>query len=127
MKALLAAVLLAGSMGPAMAAPVNLSAPDGIAARQIEVNSMIALCTDGKVYSINTYNRVWTFLGDDLPVPITEIADWTLNFIETHDGALWMGNLHPTDSEWQLVPPLPCSGVVPDSDPGFGKLKSMFR
>jgi hypothetical protein len=127
MKTLLAVVLLLGSMGPVMAAPVNLNAPDGIAARQIEVNSMIALCTDGKVYSINTYNPVWTYLGDDLPVPIAEIADWTLNFIKTHDGAVWMGNPHPTDSEWQLVPPLPCSSVVPESRSAYGEIKSMFR
>jgi hypothetical protein len=127
MKALVAVALLLASTAPVIAVPVDLNAPDGIAARQIEVNSMIVLCTDGRVFSINTYDRVWTFLGDDLPVPIVEIADWHLNFIRTHDGALWMGNLHPTDSEWQLVPPLPCSTAVREKTPNLGQLKSMFR
>lgn len=148
--ALLAGALVLIAAGNALAVPVDANAPSGIAAQfatiSVDGGTWSVLCTNGDVATIVfRYSAgplevdAWTVEpGSDLPVPLSEIAEWTpqhlqnglytLDTIITRDGHLWVNRSGWWNIDAEPVfPPLPCAGPVLDRGTNLGGIKALFR
>jgi hypothetical protein len=138
-QATLVLVLLGLLVGASLAVPVDPNAEDGVAAIWPDnfdgfVRGFVwVLRTNGEVWRYDC-EGVWRQSGVDpnlsgdltVPVPVTEIADWTPSFFTTHSGTRWfMGNDEPLDY-WTPLPAPPWSPVQ-SSPQSLGSVKEMFR
>ncbi len=132
------------SWGRATAVPVDPATTDGVAAQLLLGDpyggfSRYVLCEDGTIYvkAANTRpSEPWgVFGGVGVPVPVSEIKDWTLYTVITNTGQTWLwvdlGEAGgPRWYEWGThpkLPPAPCDAAIGNDTSSFGKLKSVFR
>lgn len=110
----------------AHAAPVDPNASDGIAAWE----GRSALCTNGTAWYFNDMTLAWEqpFDGDlNVPVPVEQIADWSMTAFTTHNGVHWVFRSAPEPC-WNVMPPPPgCTEPVAQESSSFGGVKSLFR
>ena len=113
----------------AAAAPVNPNSPDGVAAVHYNDAWMYALCTDGRVFLLQapSQSQAWQLIEDHLPVPVAEMAEWSLYFIRTTGGAIWRGDPQLGSDNWTLAPAIPCEAPVPAQGHSLGGVKGLFR
>ncbi len=116
-----------------LASPVNPTAPNGIASLVTEnitggSNGYI-LDSVGQTWICRSsgVQSGWILFGQDVPVPLNEIADWNVKAIVTYDGRIYLGTLNPNaPSFWQLLPPFTEDPVSEESGT-LGNVKSLFR
>ena len=128
-----------------LSVPVDPDNPNGFAASYVWSESgglhMIVLCTSGNIVRLqrggmNT-EYVWqlpdSHWPQDVPVPVSDILDWTPLSLTTHSGQLFMFS-KDVDFQWHLVgadnhfPLLPCvPGPVESGEETWGGVKSQFR
>jgi len=131
-----------------VAVPVDANNPNGFAAAYLNdpLNGggpLLVLCTDGTVWRLHRAGSgapteyLWlppeTHTPAEVPVPVSEILDWTLWSVTTHGGDLYMF-ASGVGNEWHLVggdryfPSLPCSSApVQQEKESLGDLKSRYR
>jgi hypothetical protein len=146
MLMIIALLLLASS---AQAAPVDLTQGSGIVSQVnvylermgSQVLQLIVLSGDGRMYklwpgsSTGDYQFAWApLLGswpETVPVPVSEIADWTPMSVILHSGVVYCWSA--TAREWLKVgdlgeiPPLPGFTPVASESSSLGGLKSQYR
>lgn len=133
-------------MGTALsyAAPVDSGNPQGIAAvysaypGNYEPNYVI-LCVDGSVKHLSrTVDPPFTWVHGSLnnypasvPVPVSDIRDWTPGAIVTHSGEIYFWHIY--NKEWLEVgvpgnySPLECDPPVGIESSTLGEFKSLYR
>lgn len=125
----------------AVAAPVDPANPEGIAAEYAvyqsgQEDTHYVLCVDGRIQQIQRYtDPKFRFVPANdpasVPVPVTEIADWSWRSFTTHDGDLWV--YHGYDREWYALSqpgsfgPVDCGDPVASETSTMGDLKSSYR
>ena len=144
MRHVLLPTLLLFIFGSALAVPVDPNALDGVAAittASIDGQSntvFLILCTDGKVYDLSgsgPYGYAWSPNNgfNDVPIPVSEILDWTPMGFRTHSGLIYVSTRNDPQTKWrivgqdQLIAPIPCQEPVPLTPESIGDIKSMFR
>lgn len=136
---ILLAILFSASIS--LAVPVTPNSPDGIAALFLYSGTYVLLCNDGDMWSLTNLGSpsaqwVPNTYTTPLPVPVSQISEFTLGMLTTISGERWI--FVPVDNmsreEWRRVdaagdaiPPLPCAGGVMESNESLGKLKALFR
>lgn len=120
-------LMLAGSTSPAFTTTVDPDNPYGIAAVH---DGPHYLCTDGHVYFFRHLEPPfgWTPYPDyDVPIPVSEIAEWLFRSFTTHDGRYFT----MTSNGWAEMgldtEPIPCIPPVQSDSQSMGDVKSMFR
>ncbi len=124
MKALLPLALLLIIACSALAVPVNPDSPNGVAATLIGGQTIWVLCANGAEYVWSWNDTEWTFIGDNLPVPVDQIAEWSRYIIITVDGQMYGGD---SASGWTQLPTVPCLDTVAQDTQDLGNLKARFR
>lgn len=107
----------------ALAVPVDPDAADGVAAW----SGTSVLCTSGEVYFFVVPEQRWVLDYDGAinpPVPVNEIADWSVNTFTTISGEHWAFYY---SGGWVTMPLPPCAGPVDTQNQNMGDLKSLFR
>jgi hypothetical protein len=113
---------------PALGVPVDPEAPDGIAAYFFEGEKLWILCSDGTTYYTYSHDDFnWQHHGENLPVPLNQIADWGVFFLVTKGGEYWRSPLG-SGTTWSLIETFPCSpGQVGTKSKSLNDLKARFR
>ena len=128
MKTLLTIAMLLIISGSTLAVPVDPNASSGIAAWESEGDHLYVLTTGGELLYLHApIAATWESHGLYLPdgIQVADIADWSRQWLMTHDGTIWRtGSIYTPN--WNVVPSLP-EGTVTSSVEGLGDLKSMFR
>ena len=126
-QAMIILVLLGLLAGPSLAVPVDPNAEDEVAAYlQTGVSLPMILRTNGEVYRYDYDLEVWVRHETyDVPVPVSEIADWALNCFTTHDGEWWFED-PGAGGTWEVVP-RPEWSPIPSHPQSLGSVKGMFR
>lgn len=137
MRSVLAALVLAGLPAIALAVPVNPTAPDQVAAITGDTGYSVAvLRTNGEVWvnSGSLTDNAWrrcdgtaSSYNMTLPVPVSEVVDWTYFYFLTNAGVLW--HFDPNGPiGWHVVafPPPPWGGV-PIQQQSLGGMKRIFK
>ena len=122
-------------------APVDPANPFGIAsihsqytAGQEDVHYV--LCVDGRIKRIIRHtDPKFRFIDATnpgvVPVPVTDIANWSWRSLQTHDGDLWV--YHGYDQQWYALSGAgnfgnpDCGDPVATESSSLGDLKSMYR
>jgi len=110
----------------AWAVPVDPVAPDGVAAFQVlQYQDVYILRTNGELWAAQPISAgQWMYQEDyNLPVPVSEISDWTVSLILTTDGKFWT-EAYP---DWHGPVDLPDWAAVPNATESIENLKSMYR
>ena len=133
-RAVILTVALLLLTAPTLAVPLNLTAPDGIAAMVAEwcgsEPHIFMVCIDGSGYRYDTGSHTWHDLIA-APVPLEDIEDWTPFLIRTFDGRYFYRSL--PYSEWFSLtddPPVPlpqCQAPIPIEQESIGGIKHKFR
>ncbi len=108
--AVLCVCLLAGS---ALAVSVAPNAAAGVAAVWTVSSGdgspgpmPIILCTDGQAYDLadgGNSNSYWRPVSLTLPVPVSDVADWTPLAIKTNNGDTYLLAQTPHGYGWKLI------------------------
>jgi len=115
--------------GSAFAVPVDPNAPDGVAALFYADTYLMALDTNGQTWRHVNSESTWVLRAANLPIPISEVADWHPFFVLGNDGVMWRAESHslpPTPTIWHIVDPVPIEPVSSEGQ-SLGDVKSMFR
>jgi hypothetical protein len=138
----LAAVIAAMVATSALAVPLNLNNPNGIAAiytsseNSISAGAYFIVCTDGNGYYCDSglCGQGWVpFIA--APVPLAQVSDWTPWLLTTFDGRWFIRSAVADHIQWQQLgvdgfgnPPVPpCAGPVKTDQAPMGKVKALFR
>jgi hypothetical protein len=140
-RSLVLTALLIAATVVAEAAPVDPGNPYGIAAihsvyQSGQEDQHYVLCVDGGIRQIQRstdpkFRFVSAFNPSSVPVPVSEIADWTWRSFRTHDGDLWV--YHGYDNQWYAMSqpgrfgPAECGDPVGTDRSTLGDVKSQFR
>jgi hypothetical protein len=118
------ALVLATSV---LSVPVDPNAPDEIAAiLAIGIAPPHVLRTNGEVYQYDYDGPSWYRVPHlDVPVPVSEIADWQLGTVITHSGDWWYKDMG-AGGTWELVP-RPEWSPIQSSPQSLGSVKDQFR
>jgi hypothetical protein len=123
------------------AGPVDPANPYGIAAihssyEDGQEDEHYVLCVDGRIQRIQRYtDPKFRFVSatnpGTVPVPVTDIADWSWRSFMTHDGDLWV--YHGYDQQWYALSGAgnfndpDCGDPVEVESSSMGDVKSMYR
>ena len=114
------------------AVPVDPTAPDGIAALYLADGQYYLLKTNGDMWIFKVVSGVVTCIsgnteeGPGLPVPLSQIRDWTWMRVITWDNRLWYWAGSPVASWHSGI--IPClDSPVPTGNSTFGAIKEKFR
>lgn len=143
MRVIVAFLVLALVPAVAYTVPVDLNAPNGVAAQFVESwiggSRHVVLCADGTIITARYRDRVQisldSYLGE-FPFPLSESVDWTpqhgnptgtQNYISLETVILRNGQVWINEGGWYMLPPVTCAGPVQDDKSTLGKVKSLFR
>jgi hypothetical protein len=134
MRPVLAVLVLASLPAIALAVPVNPTATDQVAAVSYDGYGIRLLRTNGEVWSYAVSDYGW--LHEDgtqgtvnmtLPIPVSEVADWSYYFLFTQVGVLWQFDPNGPIG-WHVVDfPPPAWGGVPIQQQSLGGMKRIFK
>jgi hypothetical protein len=114
------------------AVPVNPNSPDGIAALYyVEFDALVdawgyyVLTTSGEVWLVRPAPGTITcaLYQAEIPVPLSEIRDWSFNCLITYDNQLWYYDRY---GNWQTGPISCLQTPIPTENKTWGGVKGKY-